>query len=267
MPARLSQSSRSAADRFGRRNAPRLAAPTAAAARPAGGLARPAGASSIRAASRTGSGASWGARSAQCPRLAPRRGAALFPGGREGLRRSTGARSAGPAVIASSESSIRRPPISCARSACSRAGRSGSCHVPVVLPLADPLPDHLVDLRDRHPATRTPPTSCRRCPVFVAKSCAACISSRAVRSGSSCCRAWARTASHGASCRSLGRSGIRSGTARAPAMSPCAAQLGGLLDGASAVKASRSARLGCAGSGGPVTTWMVFFSRPRVAPV
>ena len=47
------------------------------------------------------------------------------------------------------------------------------------------------------------------------QSCADWITSSAVRSGSSCCSAWASTASHGASCRSLGRSGILSGTSRA----------------------------------------------------
>ena len=66
--------------------------------------------------------------------------------------------------------------------------------------------------------------------MFVVQSCAACISSSAVRSGSSCCRAWARTASHGASCRSLGRSGIVSRTARAPVDVALAAQLSGLPD-------------------------------------
>ena len=53
----------------------------------------------------------------------------------------------GSAVIESSTSSIRRPPISCSRSACRNAGRSGSVRYRSYSAARDPLADHLVDLR------------------------------------------------------------------------------------------------------------------------
>ena len=81
--------------------------------------------------------------------------------------------------------------------------------------------------------------------MWVAKSCAACIASSAVPSGSSRCIACASTASHGAICRSLGRSGIRSDTASAAAVSPGQAQLVSLPDGGVGVGlALRAGRLG-----------------------
>ena len=75
----------------------------------------------------------------------------------------------------------------------------------------------------------------------------------------------ASTASHGARSRiPAGSGGIR-GTASAAALSPCRSSPAA-RSMARRAKASRSARVMPAGSGGPVTTCAEFSSRPRVMP-
>ena len=70
----------------------------------------------------------------------------------------------------------------------------------------------------------------------MAKSCAACMAASAAPSGLLRCMAWASTASHGAICRSLGRSGIRRSTAPAASWSPRRPQFADPLEGGPAVR-------------------------------
>ena len=234
-------------------------------ARPAGGQGRPAGRPSSVRPRRSPARRPRAVRSAHRLVVAPRRGR-LFSRPAVEPRGDAAEPVSGSAVIESSTSSIRRPPISCSRSACRNAGRSGSCRY-------RSYSRGLIRWRTISSICGTTSSrqnasdSWQQVPGVRGQSCAAWISSSAVRSGSSCCSAWARTASHGASCRSLGRSGIASGTSRARSGLACLAQLGALAE----LRRRRRprARPGSAAPGParPVTTWMVFFSRPRVAPV
>ena len=159
---------------------------------------------------------------------------------------------------------MRRPPISCARSACSRAGRSGS--VRYRANARSPIRSRTAwSIRGTVNFHQNASASVSRCWLSVATSCAALTCSRAVSSGSSLAMAAASTASHGARSRIPSGSGGIRGTASAAALSPCRSR-SPARSMAWRAKASRSARVMPAGSGGPVTTCAVFSSRPRVMP-